>query len=91
MNKKDEYVEKMKSQLEEWNVKLKDVEKKVEQTTEKYADEIAYMRKKRDEAKKKISEIQGCSEEAWAEMKIGMDKAWDNLKDAFDKARKKFK
>ena len=94
MSKRDEYVDKMKKQLDEWNTKLAALETKASQAKDeakvKYGEEMAVIVKKRNEAKSRLSELQGASEEAWEELKAGMDQAWSSLKDAFEKARGKF-
>ncbi|HIJ79281.1 MAG: coiled coil domain-containing protein [Desulfobulbaceae bacterium] len=94
MSKRDEYVEKMKIRLDEWNSKLAAVETRASQVKDearaKYEDEMAVLCKKRDEAKQRLTELQGSSEEAWEELKSGMEQAWSSLKDAFEKARAKF-
>jgi uncharacterized coiled-coil DUF342 family protein len=94
MTKRDEYVEKMKTQLDEWNTKLASLETRASQVKDeakvKYEEEMALIVSKRDEAKGKLSELQGAGEEAWEELKAGMDQAWSSLRDAFEKAKGKF-
>lgn len=91
MGKRDDYLEKMKNQLDEWNAKLNTLEEKASDLKEKYADELNTLSQKRDTAKQKLAEIQKASGGAWEEMKVGMDEAWSSLKDAFEKARERFK
>lgn len=92
LGKRDEYLEKMKTQLDEWNVKLNTLEEKASTTIkDKYGDEIELITQKRDAAKLKLAEIQKASGGAWKELKFGMDEAWTSLKESFDKARDKFK
>lgn len=94
MSKRDEYVEKMKMQLDEWNTKLATLETRASQVKDdakdKYEEEMAVIVRKRDEAKGKLSELQGAGEEAWEELKSGMDQAWSSLRESFEKARAKF-
>ncbi|MFN3954384.1 MAG: hypothetical protein ACK4LQ_08010 [Pararhodobacter sp.] len=95
MDDKDQYVEKAKARLDQWNA---DIDKLQAQAAEARADariayerQIAELRKQRDEAEAKLKEVNAASGEAWRDMKAGFDKAWDNASSAFDKAMSRFR
>ena len=58
MTKRDEFVEKMKRRLDEWNAEINRLDEKVQEVKadlkEKYASQIEELRKKGDEIEKKL-------------------------------------
>lgn len=92
--KRDEYVETMKAQIDDWNVKLQKWEKEVEtaQSSAKaqYQAQIDSMRRQRDEAIKRLDEMRSASEAAWKDLSLGFENAWKSLADSFDKAWSEF-
>ncbi|MFJ5445432.1 hypothetical protein ACIKP9_04255 [Methylobacillus methanolivorans] len=94
MSLKDEYVEKLKAQLDEWSADIDVLEAKVRKADAelriKYDEQIATLKDKREDAKLKLGEIQSSAGEAWKELKKGSDEAWDAIKHAIAEARKKF-
>lgn len=94
MSKKDEYVEKLKLQLDEWSADIDELEaraRKVDAELRSKCDEqLVILRARRDEAKSKLKEIQESAGEAWQELRKGGDMAWDAIKHALIEARKKF-
>jgi DNA repair ATPase RecN len=94
MSKRDEYVEKFKVKLDEWNADLNKLEAKTEHAKENlketYHEEIDAVRQQRDNIKDRLKELAGSSESAWEELKVGADEAWKKLSEAIDRARSKF-
>ena len=94
MTTRDAYVEKIKAKIDELDAKIDGLDAKVRAATAdikiKYEAQIAEMRGKRDKARQKLQEINQAKEGAWEEMKDGMGKAIDALKEAFDKAKSHF-
>jgi uncharacterized coiled-coil DUF342 family protein len=94
MTTRKEYVEQLKSKLDEWNVEIAKWEEKARgaknDLTIDYEMKLEDLRKKREEAKVKLREIQASSEEAWKDLKAGADSAWAAMREAFDKAKTHF-
>lgn len=92
--KRDEYVEKMKAQIDEWNGKLQKWEKEVDKAQSgakaQYQTQIDAMRRQRDEAIKRLDEMHSASEAAWKDLSLGFENAWRSLADSFDKAWSEF-
>lgn len=69
MSKRDEYVAKMKAQLDDLNAQIDALEKKAviarEELRAKYTDQLAEVRKMQTAAKAKLEEIRQASEEKW--------------------------
>jgi hypothetical protein len=89
MSKRDEFIAKLKTKLDEWNTDLDDLEKKAQNAgaefKHKYEKQIVELRAKRDEATSKLQQVQNAGGEAWESIKDGMENAWTSLKKAFEK------
>ena len=95
MSKRDAYVKKLKAQLDEWSAELDKLETKARKAKGeikiKYEEQVASLRRQRDEAKQKLAQIQEVADNAWEELKQGAEDTWAKLKKAFSKARSQFK
>lgn len=73
MSTKDEYVAKLKAQLDEWSTDIDALEVKASEAkaelSDKYAEQLAELKAKRDEAKVKMAEVQDAAGDAWEELK----------------------
>ena len=87
MSKREEFITKMSGRLKEWNADLDKLEAKVltvkSELQGKYRQQIADLRKKREDAEKKLEEIKATGEGAWDNLKGESEKAWTALKDAY--------
>jgi len=94
MSKRDEYVEKLKGKLDEWNEDLDKLEAKSDHVKDdlkdKYQEELELVKKERDDIKTKATELFHASEEAWEELSVGIEVAWKKLTEAIDRAHSKF-
>lgn len=95
MEKKDEYVEKLKTQIDGWSAEIDKLEAKVKKTKSdarmEYENQIKSLRQRYDSAKAKITEIQQASESSWEDLKQGAESAWGALKEGLEKAKSRFK
>lgn len=91
---KDAYVERLKAQLDEWNAELDNLVANARATkaeaSAKFQEQLASLRRQRDDAKQKLAEIQSSAGEAWVELKQGADDAWTRLREAVRKAKSQF-
>lgn len=94
MINRDEYVQKLKSQLDQWNAeaakweaKAKDAQATMKQEYEK---QLGMLDSRRDEALYQLRLLQGASNDAWQDMMRGADQAWKNMHEAFNRARSHF-
>lgn len=94
MINRDEYVQKLKQQLDAWNAEAAKWEARThaaqEEAKAEYERQLALFHQRRDEGMKKMREIQAASGDAWMEMMRGADDAWKRMQDAFNQARSKF-
>lgn len=91
---RDEYVQKLKGQLDQWNAEAVKWEAKAKQAQAgmqaEYARQLEQYQKRHDEALAELRRVQGASSDAWSEMMRGTDAAFKSMKEAFDRARSKF-
>lgn len=95
MGLKEAYQEKMSSQLEEWQNKIDLLKSKADKAEAeqkiKYYEEVESLRTKQMVVHNKLDELRSASESAWEDVKAGVDLAWRDLEDAFERAVNKFK
>lgn len=91
---RDEYVQKLKTQLDEWNAEAAKWEAKSraaqEEMKAEYERQLALFHQRRDEGLQKMHEMQAASSAAWMELMRGTDDAWKRMQEAFNQARSKF-
>ena len=91
---RDEYVQKLKSQLDQWNAEaaIWEAKAKVAESEMKaqYERQLAQFHRQREEGMRKMQEIQAAGSEAWIDLMRGADDAWKRMQEAFNQARSKF-
>ena len=94
MDKRDEYVEKLKKQLDQWNAEVSKWEAKAAQAQAgaraEYEKQLQAFRQQRDQALEHMRRVQAASGDAWVDLMRGADDAWARMRDAFNKARSHF-
>ena len=94
MMNRDEYVTKLKTQLDQWNAEAAKWEAKAKGAQAgmkaEYQKQLAQYHKRRDEALAELRRLQSASAEAWTEMMRGADASFKSMQDAFEQARSKF-
>jgi len=94
MMTRDEYVERMKKQLDDWNTKLAEWEIEVQKAQAgakaQYEAQIKSLEKQRDEAMRRLNETRDASQAAWMEVSKGMESAWKTMQSSFENAWSEF-
>lgn len=94
MVNRDEYVKKLKSQLDQWNAEVVKWEAQAKQVQAgvqaEYQKQLQQYRSRRDEALAQLRKVQSASAEAWSDMMRTTDEAWKKMQEAFNQARSKF-
>ena len=94
MINRDEYVERMKKQIDDWNTKLADwgaeVQKAQAHVKTQYEAQIKALEKQRDETVKRLNETREASQAAWQEVSKGAESAWKALHASYEKAWSEF-
>jgi len=88
MSKRDVYIEKMKKQLDELNVKMSKLETRTQGAKDdaqaRYKEEMSKLRKQSKLAAAKLKEIQAAGEDKWEGMVTEMEKVRDAFIHSFN-------
>ncbi|MGB3935979.1 MAG: hypothetical protein WBL29_09745 [Burkholderiales bacterium] len=95
MSSRDEYVEKMKAQLDRWNAEIAQWEAKAGEAQAsarvEYDKQLEALHQHRDQAMYQMKLMQAAASEAWTDFVRGTDEAWARMREAFDKASSHFR
>ena len=95
MDNRDDYVEKMKAQLDQWNNQVATWEAATRGATAEAKMElekqVGIMKSRADDLVFRMELLKGASADAWQEIARGADEARKTMHDAFEKARFRFK
>ena len=94
MMNRDEYVQKLKAQLDQWNAEVTKWEARAKAAQDSvkagYEQQLTVYRSRRDEGVAQLQRLQAASGQAWSEMTKGVDGAWQAMREAFERARSQF-
>jgi hypothetical protein len=94
MINRNEYVENLKTHLDQWNSEIAkwEAKAKLAKTDMRidYEMQLESMRKQRDAAMEKLDAIQKTAGDAWQDLAQGADEAWLKMREAFEKASSHF-
>jgi len=94
MSQRDEYVEKMKAQLDHWNAEMSRWEAKAREAQTgaraEYERQLKALRDQREQAAYQLNLLQAAAGSAWVDMVRGVDEAWARMREAFEKAAAHF-
>lgn len=92
---KEAYQKKLEAQLTEWDRQLDQLMVKVKkagvEARTKVEDELAGLKSKRVAVQKRLDELRNHGEDAWEDLKGGIEKAWDDISDTLGKVVARFK
>lgn len=91
---RDEYVQKLKTQLDQWNAEAAKWQAKADEAQatmkQEYEKQLTTLHSRRDEAMVQLKLVQNASTDAWQDMMRGADQAWKSMHDAFNQAKSHF-
>src|SRR3990167_181744 len=94
MNKRNEYMEKLKAQLEEWEYDIDRLEARLDDVQDeakvRLDKTIKDLKVKQKDVQGKLRQLEGAAEEACTDIKDGLELAWDSLKLGFLAAKSEF-
>ena len=94
MSKKQAYEEKFKAQLDELNAKIDVLKAKAKQAEASvqadYYETIEDLKKKRSEAQNKLQKLRVAGDDAWEDMKQGVEESWTAFASAVKSAVSRF-
>lgn len=95
MKNKEAYIQKLHAKIDEWNADIDKLKAKADQVEAdskiEYQKQMQALKSKRDEIEKKVSEISRSGENAWEDLKAGVDLAWEAMSEAIKSATSRFK
>jgi len=95
MSLKKAYEEKLEAQLKEWNAEIDKLKAKAAKAKADaqitYHEKIAKIKEKKEVVQKKMTELGNAGEDAWEDLRAGVEKAWKNFEDAVKSAMNQFK
>ena len=90
-----EFIDKLTAQLKKWDTEIEKLETNAKSASAElkadYNQQIQELRSKKATARDKLGEVKRASEEAWKELRSGAEKAFDEMKNTFDRVVAKFK
>jgi len=90
MKTKEAYIQKLHAKIDEWNADIDKLKAKADQVEAdskiEYQKQIKVLKTKRDEIEKKVFEISRSSENAWEDLKAGVDLAREAMSEAIKSA-----
>lgn len=94
MINRDEYIQKLKSQIDQWNAEAAHWEEKAKKAQAgmkaEYDRQLEQFRAKSKDAAAELRRVQSASTDAWTEMMRGADSAVKSMQEAFERARRSF-
>lgn len=95
MGKKEEYIEKLDEQLKAWSARIDELAEKAEHEAlehkTKLQREIEDFKVRRLEAQFKLRQMSDTTGDAWEKLAAGMDRAWEDMKEAMHRIADRFK
>ncbi|GJL79191.1 MAG: hypothetical protein NPINA01_21800 [Nitrospinaceae bacterium] len=95
MSTKEAYLQKFRAQLDEWDAEIQKLKARAQKASAElkidYKEDLEEMRAKQEVARKKLDELTHSGDEAWEDLKDGMEKAWNDLGAAVKSAISRFK
>lgn len=95
MNNREELIQKMKAQLDQWGIEIDRLSARAEAAQAdaklKYRAQIEALKQQREAAKLKLHELQASSEDAWDSVRESMESGWESITKAIKDAMSRFK
>lgn len=94
-DKRKAYEEKLDAQLKEWSAQLNLLKAKATNATAdmkiNYDETIKILQQRQEGIRKQMKELQAAGNAAWEDLKIGLEKAWLEVRAAYQDAMSRFK
>ena len=95
MDNREELIQKMKAQLDQWGIEIDALSAQAEAAQEeaklKFQVQIEALKQQREEARQQLHALQASSEDAWDTLRDGMESAWESVTKAIKDAMSRFK
>jgi hypothetical protein len=95
MSLKEIYQQKIEAQLDAWTADIDKMKAKAEMAEAdarlEYHKSIESLRQKQQAAQAKLQEFRDAGDDAWEDLKAGVELAWDSLEEAVKSAKARFR
>lgn len=95
MSMKQAYEKKLRAQLNEWSAEIDKLKAKADKAEAEaqveYYEKIEELRTMQRDVANKLIELEESSDDAWEDIKAGINSAWDSLDGALKSAAQRFK
>lgn len=95
MSKRDEYVDTLKAQLDQWNADIAKWEARSHEVQAEaraeYDKRMEALRQQREQAMYQLRLLQAAAGDAWTDLMRGTDEAWARMREAVEKASSHFR
>mgnify|MGYP000238813108 CR=1 FL=1 len=95
MSNRDAYVEKMHAKLDELNAEIDRLKAKLDgakaEKRIEYQEDIENLKAKQKEVEEKIDTLRDAGDDAWEDIKKGVEDAWQSMESAVNAAKNRFK
>lgn len=95
MSARDAFAQKCRAKSRQLQADINRLEAKADEvdaeTRLRYQAEIVDLKRRRDEADRKLEQLMTSSGNAWNDLRAGVEHAWDNLADAVRRAEARFR
>ena len=93
--KREAYAEKVQAQLKKWEAEIAELRAKADMVRADakvtYHEQIGRLQKEQESIRARLEEMNLTGRDAWKDLKLGIDEAVRDLKEAFKLARGRFK
>lgn len=83
MSKREEYIEKLKNKIDEWDKDIEQLEVKARQASEdmrhKWESRKLELEEKRADMQGRLERLRNSADDTWNDLKQEIDQAWDTL------------
>lgn len=94
MSTRKAYEEKLQAQLDTYSAEIEELKARADKSEADkepwHRQHVETLQEKHRQAKGKLAEFRKAGDDAWDDLKTGIDIAWDSLGDAMKSARKQF-
>lgn len=95
MSTKQAYQQKLQAQLDEWSAEIGKLQAKGDQVSAdariEYDRQVQELRTMQAEARRKMGELKNAGDDAWQDLKAGIEHAWNDLGRATKSAAARFR
>lgn len=95
MSMKEAYEQKLQAQLDEWSAEIDKLKARADQAEAdaqlEHYKQIENLRTMQDAARSKLAELKNSGDDAWEDLKAGIDNARESLAQALKSAKSRFK